>query len=40
MNKQLQNFDREEIKRWLAKLPEGWQRNFKRMYSYKYKTKI
>lgn len=35
MNEQLQNFAREELKRGLAQLPEGWQRRFKQMYSHK-----
>lgn len=34
MNDQLKNFAREELKRGLSKLPEGWQLRFKQMYSH------
>jgi hypothetical protein len=34
MNEQLQRFAREELKRGLAQLPEGWQNTFKRMYAH------
>ena len=32
MNEQLQQFARSELKKGLAKLPEGWQAKFNRMY--------
>lgn len=32
MNEALQTFARETLKEGLAKLPEGWQENFKLMY--------
>ena len=32
MNKQLQKFARNELKKGVAKLPERWQELFKRMY--------
>lgn len=34
MNDQLKNFAKEELKKGLAQLPEGWQRRFKQMYSH------
>jgi len=34
MNNQIQDFARQTLKDGLAKLPEGWQRKFKQMYSY------
>lgn len=34
MNEALKNFAREELKKGLAQLPEGWQRKFKQMYSH------
>lgn len=34
MNKELQEFARNTLKTGLAKLPEGWQMKFKRMYSH------
>ena len=33
MNNQLQELARQTIKDGLAKLPEDWQRNFKKMYA-------
>lgn len=35
MNKSVELFIKEEIKSKIAKLPEGWQMRFKRMYSHK-----
>ena len=34
MNNQLQDFAREELKDGLKRLPESWQKMFKRMYSH------
>lgn len=35
MNDSLKNYAKDELKKGLAQLPEGWQRRFKQMYSFK-----
>lgn len=34
MNEKLKNFAKEELKRGLTQLPDGWQRKFKQMYGH------
>lgn len=34
MNEQLQQFARENLKKGLSQLPDGWQHKFKQMYSH------